>query len=205
MNYASKIAKHLLEGRLICAYECKEDYQRLTQNSDIQKHVEITLNNLDRGLATLESGNAYYTVHLTQDSQAQHDARRFFSDLISKARDELDWMDLLAETTQQEIFVQAGNMITFADVIHAINYNQSLQQKLRNLLKEKPDVSINTLVTKLFDRLKKNHIIIEENKRTLEYRFTSKLELLQQALVFVAMHNKLHLEDEESTVRDGML
>ncbi|GHE80169.1 condensin complex protein MksE [Thalassotalea profundi] len=198
MNYASRITQHLLEGKLICAYETKEDFQRLTQNEDIRERVESTLFNLDRRLQTLESGNAFYAVRNSLDTSAQQDARRFFSDLISKAREELAWMDLLAESTQQETFVQAGNLISYSDVIHAIDYNQSLQQKLRELLKVNNEASIVLLVSKLFERLKQRGIVIEESARNNQYRFTSRLELIQQALVFVAMHNMLHTEPNEN-------
>jgi hypothetical protein len=198
MNYASNISQRLLEGKLICAYESKEDFQRLSQNEDIRERVEATLTSLDRRLQTLESGNAYYAVRVTLDNSAQQEARRFFTDLISKAREELAWMDLLAESTQQETFVQAGNNISYSDVIHAIDYNQSLQQKLRELLKINSETSIVVLVSKLFDRLKQRRLVVEENKRNNQYRFTSRLELIQQALVFVAMHNMLHVDSDET-------
>jgi len=200
MNYASSITQRLLEGKLVCAYESKEDFQRLAQNEDIRDCVEITLSNLDRKLQMLESGNAYYAVRIALDSTAQQDARRFFTELISKAREELTWMDLLAESTQQESFVQAGSLISYSDVIHAIDYNQSLQQKLRALLKINNESSIVTLVSKLFDRLKQRNLVIEVSSRNNQYRFTSRLELMQQALVFVAMHNMLHVDENESNV-----
>ena len=181
MNYASQISQHLLEGKLICAYESKEDFKRLSQNEDIRERVEATLISLDRRLQTLDSGNAYYAVCATHDAGAQQEARRFFTELISKAREELAWMDLLAESTNQEVFVQAGNLVSYADVIHAIDYNQSLQHKLRELLKINNETPIVTLVTKFFERLKQRQLVVLESSRNNQYRFTSRLELMQQA------------------------
>lgn len=208
MNYSSQISQLLLSGEVICAYSHPSFFQRLVQNDELLVKIETTLLSLERRLIQSASGNTFYAVNSTLDDKEKSEAKIYFKYIVHDARYILSWLDFFAEVSQQDIYIQAGDKINFSDTVNALTYNQSLQEKLRSILKVSSNIDVVQLAEKLFDRLqKKDKVMILVDRHKRQYQFTGKLELIQQSLLFIVEQNLLYQDEpaEELQEQRGML
>ncbi|TNC80862.1 MAG: hypothetical protein C9356_12110 [Oleiphilus sp.] len=197
MSYEADIATKLLSGKVICTHAYHEDYQRLTQDSLIQDKVSEILLSLERQLVQSDSGNAFYAVHAKLTSDTKREAKEFFQYLVSNARYYLGVLDFFAEACDQDVFIQAGEKIHYSDIARALTHNNALQEKLRHLLGTRAEKDVSKMAEKLIKDLLKDELIIVVNTQRLEYRFTGKLELVQQGLTYISEQNRLGIDTTE--------
>lgn len=191
-----RIAKKLLELKIICAYQDHDDYQTLAQDDVIKEKVELILNLLDRELVCADSGNSFYAVNSEMSEDTSKEAREYFRFLVNSARFYIEMLEFFAEACERDIHVQPGEKIYFHELTQTLTHNNALQDRLKSLLQSKSEKDINKMTQKFFDDMVKDELIFLHDSKNLVYRFTGKLELIKQGLTFIAEQNRLIEENK---------
>ena len=206
MSYKTEIVKKLLDAGVICVFAHHENYQRLVQDDDLLESVQNILASLDRKLIQSESGNAFFAVNAELNTDTKKEAKEYFRYLVKDARYYLDILEFFAESCQQDIYIQAGEKIQFSDLARSLTHSNSLQERLKRLLGNRADSDVSKMASRLLDDLVTSELLFLQDSQRLIYRFTGKLELIQQGLIFIVEQNRLGMEhtDPEDNLQKGL-
>jgi hypothetical protein len=206
MTHKADIAKKLLSGTVICIFTDQENYQLLVQDDDILINVENILTSLDRKLIQSDSGKAFYAVNAELNADSKKEAKDYFRYLVRDARYYLDILEFFAEASEQDIYIQAGEKIQFAEIARVLTHSNSLQDRLNRLLGNRASSDVSKMASKLLEDLVKDELLMVQDAQNLIYRFTGKLELIQQGLIFIVEQNRLGMVEDDSsqTTQKGM-
>lgn len=183
------VAQKLLSGQVVCKYTQRGLFDKL-ENDDINKAICAWLSKVGMRLEKTASGTGYYAVYNGIHSEVKQRAREFFKVIARDLRFTLEWLELITETMNNGTVISSGETIRYDQVLSEVSENINQQQNLYRITRQIKGPVVNgeqlrSHVEKLFNKLVAEGVLTCINKSSEIYQFTSKVELIQDYIVFI--------------------
>lgn len=196
--------KRLLQGEVLCPWSTPEQ-ARLLQDSEVRSQVDEWVRALGYELAETSGGSGYYLVHARVDEPARADATRLFREIMVSLREHLNVISLLMEATDADAALAPGQVIRPNQVVAAAEESPSLRDQLGKLKTSKPQSGIRQQVDALIKALKDEGLIVPARQDGEAYYFTSRVELIQDVIVFIQENEGLPLPGQDGEIQKDLL
>ena len=203
-----QLLKRLLQGEFICEVSDEAGYRYLLDPGQARE-VDAFLSRLNYRLSCTQNQLGFYAAYRTIDSSARNDIHKIFSQFRRELNPIVEWLDMMMSCLNQDTALSPGDTLNFSRLLHVIEQNQALADRLQTFAKFKDfssaDDSVKGRLEKLLTILQKWGYLTLANRDTLIYQVTGKLDYFYQALQFIQEHEQIPIEQGEVDTIQGSL
>ena len=200
----NRIVKELLEGAFICGVKSPDGYTYLQDDDNFRK-VDDYLRLIDLRLSKTGSGMAFFLTHADLDDQGKKSAKALFTDIKNNIRPLVSFLDLIMRTVRDDNAISPGEKLEKNKLMSLIAQNPSLTEALRNVANQTKTVSSDgsdsDRFLKILRKFCKDGYLEEVNREEEIFKFTGKVEFVQEVIIFLMQNDQISHEDEAYDAR----
>jgi hypothetical protein len=200
------VVQSLLAGDFICPVSNHEGYFFLNEQ-DNQNTINDYLGKIGLHLAKTRHGGAFFAAHNVTGKPENRAAKEVFTDIKQNLRPLVSFLDMVMRVMQSDDFLAVGTVIEVNKLMGAIDANPSFRndlQSLANQIKIQADTDRNRLEKVLKNFRDKGYLILSNPEREI-YQITGKIEYIQEVIEFLMEHDAIRDEEEETSLKQGVL
>ncbi len=196
---------HLLGGHVVCQWSAPA-LARLIEREEVQNRVNRWASEIGMTLATTSSGVGHYLVYQGFDNTVKGVARESFTRLMKSLRFYVQTLEMLMNALHAETSLIPGEELRFHSLLNQVSQSPSLQTQLSNLPSSRRHTAFKEQLESLFSQLQKEGLLIEANAKHSIYQVTSRIELVQDLIIFIQDNEQLpEPETDTPSARQGQL
>jgi len=200
-----KLVMKLLSGAVVCRWS-EPGLARLLEQAEVRNRINRWVGEMGMSLAQTSSEQGYYLIYSEFDATVKSAARELFTRVMKELRFYVRVLELMMNSLHPDTSLQPGEDVRFPHLLNQISQSPSLQTHLGELSSSKKHSAVKDQLESLFNRLLKEGILVEANKKHSIYQVTARIELIQDIIIFIQENENLpEAEPDSPGIRQGQL
>lgn len=195
---SSELARKLLSGKVICKWSEPLDFEHLTDQS-VFDEFDRSFRFLGVQLLKTDSGQGFYLINKSDTRGAKAMSREFFRSVMIGMRPTLMWLDIFMELLGRDQLIHSGADFSFSELHTAVVNDMGLQETLSRMPSSKGESEPRKQIDGLIKQLKKDEVLIDVNAGQERYRFTAKIDLINEYILFIQESEGIPIEESTET------
>lgn len=196
-------ARRLLSGEVICRWTDSDAFDVIEQE-DVQYLLNEHLSFLGAKIALTPNDNGFYLIMDPLVIDVKKRSKEVFTDVLKNYRTVLSWMSIFMKSMSPDRPVLGGDTFRVVDIHSHVSNDPTLQNDLNRIKKIRGDNTRKQLDSLVADLVNKR-ILVEIDKNHEIYRFTAKIDLINEYLEFIADHESIGLEETVGNQQKALL
>ncbi|NQY26279.1 MAG: hypothetical protein HRT92_03780 [Piscirickettsiaceae bacterium] len=190
-----ELGRKLLVGDVICPWTSPMEHRHLSDPS-VQEAFNHNFRFLGASLSTItsETGSSFYLTMSPDSGSIEKRSREVFSTIMRNIRPTMEWLNIFMTVMHPDRVILGGEDLRLSDLFSTVSSNVSLQESLNRIPRLKGE-TVKKQLEHLITDLKKEGILMDLNVTHDIYRFTGKIDLINEYLIFITEHEQIDVED----------